>query len=1097
MQRRGQPQCSATSRAFRGTCSGSTHWATRVCSPPRLLGHLLARRLLLRGLLRLLLGGLRRRRAAHLVELSNQPLGSLGAVALLEPLLQQLHGQHVVFGRRRGDPSATTEAVSGRRRVGQCQRRLVRFGELAGDAERLTVGAQVGEGLVLDGEVLVGGPRALQVSAGEAQPELAQGIAATVGGGLLSGHRGGDHAPSEAGREGRFELPLDVEEAGSDEAVLRPGEPIGHAASRREHEVAVQQVLGARGRREVAGEVVAVGIDEGDRPLVAQPADGDRVLAPRDGERRLVEQVLGGDAEIDEVVLLTRRERVGQRHAAAGAIADHRPPRQEPRRVVPVGFGSVGVPHETEGTMKDLVQRTVLLRAFAVGVADRDDSAVEGYSLAIDREGRHPRVGEGVALDGHAASVGGGHVHRRAVDGGGDDDVFHRAVGGQDANEAVMVAHPGPGRGPGEGQGQRVDGGLFHDVDHRLPVDAVGAGLHVVQVPPMPSAGLLVVGEVAHDGGERREHLLGVGHGDVVVSAAVHDVDALVREVADEIEGLAGGTGTADGAGGMGRPRVLLEGDPARARTDDAEALGEVHADVPASVPSHRVPREVNAGRVDAETDPRELQRLERIEPPPLLPIESKRTPVGRRHEVGPVFRRIGLRLADRLHAGAVQRQHQARVGDARIAGRQHAHVLRGSVDGGAAGDAVGDPLAARRQLEGSLVVPVEGGTAQAKGHLHRLLLFDPGRLGDEVEGDLADRVGSQGRVARFGAFEVLVLHDLGEQTQRRLVLEHHDRHPQRQGLLLTHHQIGDRRIEEVELHLAGRRPELHLGRVAPPQRADDDERARAAGLEGHADGSAVVEIAGLPGGVVDDEALNGVAAREDVVALGDRDLGYGVDRIGEGIDELALGPGSDLLPQQAQVAIARQRHGAVVDGGGDRIEALVDARDPPAPDDERLGGPGRDRRRLRAPHTGRRGAPSPTRHARRRRDGLVRTGRRQQTQRQAQRREEGDRTGVRHDPIMTRTDGSTKPHRPEVAVLRWRQGPMPLLNFPAGLRAAAEVWTGRRRRAGAASHEAEPCRWSGFRHWDRDGASSDCRRRRERRSCGRWSTWRPRATTA
>src|SRR4029078_7370732 len=90
----------------------------------------------------------------------------------------------------RRHPAALAEAVRGRLGVRQLERLRPALRQLARDAERLALAAEGGEGLVLDREVEVAGPRALRVRArvGKAEGTQLEQDAVGIDGSLRLGH---------------------------------------------------------------------------------------------------------------------------------------------------------------------------------------------------------------------------------------------------------------------------------------------------------------------------------------------------------------------------------------------------------------------------------------------------------------------------------------------------------------------------------------------------------------------------------------------------------------------------------------------------------------------------------------------------------------------------------------------------------------------------------------------------------------------------------------------------------------------------------------------------------------------------------------------
>src|SRR6266545_3097741 len=184
----------AGSSRFRHAAAASRPSESRPDIPPRFIGRSYSACALAAGdfprPLRSRLRGLRHFRhllllRAGRVELGGELPGGLRAVALVDPFLEEVDRDRLVGRRRRGHPAALAQTVGGRRDERQHEGDRARAGQLARDAERLALQAEVREGLVVDREVEMTRPRALGVSARIGQAEGAQllerGVAGSPG----------------------------------------------------------------------------------------------------------------------------------------------------------------------------------------------------------------------------------------------------------------------------------------------------------------------------------------------------------------------------------------------------------------------------------------------------------------------------------------------------------------------------------------------------------------------------------------------------------------------------------------------------------------------------------------------------------------------------------------------------------------------------------------------------------------------------------------------------------------------------------------------------------------------------------------------------
>ena len=182
--------------------------------------------------------------------------------------------------------------------------------------------------------------------------------------------------------------------------------------------------------------------------------------------------------------------------------------------------------------------------------------------------------------------------------------------------------------------------------------------------------------------------------GHIVVLVAVEDVDAVMEEVAGQLRRLARVVGPDEhlldrrGVFVLDSPAVRGEAPPARARGDGRPELRHGRPDLPGPVAAHGMAGEVDPGRVRREEPRRFGQDLERVEPAPVLPVESVGTAVGRRDDPGPVLGLVGPGLPDGLDARAVERQEEGRswpamasVRPARLPPGCDAEILDAAVD--------------------------------------------------------------------------------------------------------------------------------------------------------------------------------------------------------------------------------------------------------------------------------------------------------------------------------------------------------------------------------------------------------------------------------
>src|SRR5262249_44804781 len=95
----------------------------------------------------------------------------------------------------------------------------------------------------------------------------------------------------------------------------------------------------------------------------------------------------------------------------------------------------------------------------------------------------------------------------------------------------------------------------------------------------------------------------------------------------------------------------------------------------------------VGAARIGLELALRQLEYLQGVEAAPVFPVEAVRPSVRRRHDMAPRPGGVAIRLTDRFHAGAVQRQHEARLFLTIVPlGGHHRVVLEATVDVAAEG---------------------------------------------------------------------------------------------------------------------------------------------------------------------------------------------------------------------------------------------------------------------------------------------------------------------------------------------------------------------------------------------------------------------------
>ncbi len=263
---------------------------------------------------------------------------------------------------------------------------------------------------------------------------------------------------------------------------------------------------------------------------------------------------------------------------------------------------------------------------------------------------------------------------------------------------------------------------------------------------------------------------------------------------------------------------VRPEGYPSRARSGGREPVGKKRGEVPRAVASHRVAGEVDAVPIDPEALRRAIERLERVETPPFLPVEAVGAPVRRRDHVRPGFRRVGRSLIQRFDRRAVEgKDERLRAALPRGgAGRRRARridrvILDASVDGaheGLPADFAGldDPQIERdfiQLLEVGAAVPVqrdlEGGGA---GGLPRRAL--------EGEPDLPHReLFDERRVRlRLGASRDPRANDEpAERLRRRVDDDDRSVGPD----LLPCDEIRQRGVAPVQEHRLRRRVELRL----------------------------------------------------------------------------------------------------------------------------------------------------------------------------------------------------------------------------------------------------------------------------------------------
>ena len=83
----------------------------------------------------------------------------------------------------------------------------------------------------------------------------------------------------------------------------------------------------------------------------------------------------------------------------------------------------------------------------------------------------------------------------------------------------------------------------------------------------------------------------------------------------------------------------------------------------PGPVSAHAMAGQIEARRIRRKLFLHNVQHFKGIEPSPILPVESTRPAVGRRHERSVGFRTISPGLSDRLHTGTMHAEIQRRRG--------------------------------------------------------------------------------------------------------------------------------------------------------------------------------------------------------------------------------------------------------------------------------------------------------------------------------------------------------------------------------------------------------------------------------------------------
>ena len=103
------------------------------------------------------------------------------------------------------------------------------------------------------------------------------------------------------------------------------------------------------------------------------------------------------------------------------------------------------------------------------------------------------------------------------------------------------------------------------------------------------------------------------------------------------------------------------EADPAGAGADGGEAIREQRTELPRAVAAHRMAGEVDALRVRVQLSLGQVQNFQGIQSSPGFPIKAIGPAIGRRDEMAPAFRRVGVGLADGFHARAVDGKKERR----------------------------------------------------------------------------------------------------------------------------------------------------------------------------------------------------------------------------------------------------------------------------------------------------------------------------------------------------------------------------------------------------------------------------------------------------
>ena len=186
------------------------------------------------------------------------------------------------------------------------------------------------------------------------------------------------------------------------------------------------------------------------------------------------------------------------------------------------------------------------------------------------------------------------------------------------------------------------------------------------------------------------------------------DVDAEPVQVPRQSESVAGRSGTLqhrlDRGGGLFATAAAVgrEADPPALGAMAAKRSGKAFRAARCRArPSSGQSDRYAAGRDEAAAA--RGQDFQRVQPPPVLPVEPVGTAVCRRHEVAPALARVGVRLTDCLHARTVQCQEECgwRSTDTDRLRGSLGVVLHAAIDAAAEGPLASLPQGADAECKG------------------------------------------------------------------------------------------------------------------------------------------------------------------------------------------------------------------------------------------------------------------------------------------------------------------------------------------------------------------------------------------------------------